>query len=150
MFQPPNRSRKRQLRPRLRAAASGVFFHSPATAKIAKAKETPAAPQPEFAAVPQEQQPAVEVDLSSEWENDLAIDAPQVEAVQEPPLAIEATEQERGQLAQSAQMPPAKLEDGIEEVRSTVAGNDPARNKRCQKSRLLRPGRRNSPFYACE
>src|SRR6478672_7502326 len=99
-----------------RAPASGVFFHSPATAKIAKAKETPAAPQPEFLAATEEQQP-VEVDLSSEWENDLAIDAPQVEAVQEQPVAIEATEQESSQLAQSAQMPPAKLEDGIEEVR---------------------------------
>jgi tetratricopeptide (TPR) repeat protein len=100
------------------SARSGLFFHA-STAPLSAPAPSIQGEQPgEPSVVPVEEQP-VEVDLSSEWENDLSVEAPEVEAPQNDlPVMAEAAEPEAEVAAQQATpIPAVNLEDGIEEVR---------------------------------
>jgi len=105
------------------SAPRGVFFHA-STAPIS----TPAPTiQPEQASEPPaahaQEQPA-EVDLSSDWESDLSVEAPEAEIQQgevshaELPVMPRVAEPEpEVASSQAAPAPTVNLEDGIEEVR---------------------------------
>ena len=105
------------------SGASGVFFHastapistSAPTIQPVQTSEPPAALEPE--------QPA-EVDLSSDWESDLSVEAPEAEIqrgeVSQTELPVMAQAAEPEPEVASRQAPPApaaSIEEGIEEVR---------------------------------
>ena len=100
----------------------GVFFHASTAPLSAPVPNTEAEQPSEPSSVPAEEQPA-KVDLSSEWENDLSVEAPEIEAPQvepqhELPVVAEAAEPQReSALPQSAPVRAVNLEEGIEEVR---------------------------------
>lgn len=95
-------------------ARSGLFFHAPA------ATPAPAKAEPEVPATPAEvPEEAAAVDLSSEWESDFSVEAPQIES--EAAVVESATGEEPSApapVAAKAQAADAvRLDEGIEEVR---------------------------------
>jgi tetratricopeptide (TPR) repeat protein len=101
----------------------GVFFHASTRPLSAPAPSIQAEQPSEPSLAPAEERPA-EVDLSSEWENDLSVEAPDIEAPQ-----VEVPQHELPEMAEAAEpqaevvpphatpVPAVNLEEGIEEVR---------------------------------
>jgi len=95
--------------------ASGLFFHASRSSASAQKEQQPAAPEIQ-AAIPEQQ--AADVDLSSEWESDLAVEPPQVEVQQAvEPAVAEAVEMEAQPAEPGPGLKPESLDEGIEEVR---------------------------------
>jgi len=102
---------------------SGLFFHAPTTS----ASETAPKPQetPEFSVAPREEAHAAESDLSTQWEQELTVEAPaapeseaSAQAAPEP-TAVEAVPQVASE-APTARVPSASgssLSESMEEVR---------------------------------
>jgi pilus assembly protein FimV len=101
---------------------TGLFFHTSRTPASAEKSQPPMALEVAPTLAIPEQQPA-EVDLSAEWENDLALEPPQLEALQlETPQIAEPVAPEGIAMEIQASEPqaverPTNLDEGIEEVR---------------------------------
>jgi tetratricopeptide (TPR) repeat protein len=129
------------------SAPRGVFFHA-STAPISppappiQAEQTSVPP----AALPQEQ-PA-EVDLSSDWESELSVEAPEAEIQQAeapqselPVMAQPAEPEPEVKATQAAPASAINLEDGIEEVRFYLGqGMTDHAEKALAKLEALAPG----------
>jgi pilus assembly protein FimV len=128
------------------SAPRGVFFHASTAPLSAPAPSTQAEQNIEPSVVPVEEQPA-EVDLSSEWENDLSVETPEVEAPPEAPqialpVMAEAAEPKTEEAApEEVHGPAVNLEDGIEEVRFYLGqGMTDHAEKALAKLEALAPG----------
>ena len=116
------------------AGRSGLFFHAPAPASAKTQAPAPSAPpvppappaaaSADFAVVSELQTPAT-ADLSSEWEQDLTVEASEPAPMPSGPVAPEAIQKAAAELpgpeaAASAPVPPSNipnLDEAMEEVR---------------------------------
>src|SRR5207245_625915 len=73
------------------AAPSGLFFHAaPSVAPPPPPSPVPIVAEPEFSVAPTQEGP-VEIDLSSEWEQDLTVEMPHATSDAEPPSFLPVT-----------------------------------------------------------